>query len=70
MPKWHLYQPGNNFISMLIIFFEIPGGHLENGGHIGFFKVAPRLNLKVRLQAIMPKMVLCSNVVNLTNFCP
>ena len=27
--------------------FNIPGGHLENGGHISFFKVAPRPTLKI-----------------------
>ena len=28
--------------------FKMPGGHLESGGHIGFFKVAPRPKLKIR----------------------
>ena len=44
----------------------MPGVHLENGGHIGFFKVAPRLNLKVRSQGIItPKMALISTMVTI-----
>ena len=51
---------------MLIIYFKYLAAILKMVSILDFFKVAPRLRLKVRLHAIMMrKMVLLSNVVTI-----
>ena len=65
-PKMALLSTRQQFHLATYNLFKIPGSHLENGGHIGFFQVVPRLKLKVRFQGIiMPKMAPLSTMVTI-----